>query len=163
MKTRRSGFTLIEILIVVIILGILAAIIIPQFTEASSEARESTLVSNLQTLRSQIGLYKVQHNDVLPGDTDADGTPDSIVDFEGDLINQTDVDGAQVAGGDFGPYMQSVPDNPFITVDATPLFSIAPGAAPGNDASHWHIDSDTGNIWANDSESTPDGIAHCDL
>ena len=63
----KSGFTLVEILIVVVILGILAAIVIPQFTEASTEAKESRLVSDLQTMRSQIELYKIQHNDELPG------------------------------------------------------------------------------------------------
>ena len=57
------GFTLVEILIVVIILGILAAIVIPQFTNASQNARESSLQSTLQTLRSQIQLYKLQHGD----------------------------------------------------------------------------------------------------
>ncbi len=161
MKARTSGFTLIEILIVVIILGILAAIVIPQFTEASSEARESTLVSNLHTLRSQIGLYKVQHNDVLPGDTDADGVPDDAANFEADLIGQTDVDGA--VGTDFGPYMQNVPDNPFITAAGTAMFSIGTGAPPADNSSHWYVDDATGNIWANDDEATPDGINHSDL
>jgi len=43
MRTNKnSGFTLVEILIVVVILGILAAIVIPQFSQASLEAREST-------------------------------------------------------------------------------------------------------------------------
>ena len=51
MKARKSGFTLVEILIVVIILGILAAIVIPQFTNASQDARNSSLLSQLQTLR----------------------------------------------------------------------------------------------------------------
>jgi prepilin-type N-terminal cleavage/methylation domain-containing protein len=46
-RTRsRSGFTLVEILIVVIILGILAALVIPQFTNASQNARESSLNGN---------------------------------------------------------------------------------------------------------------------
>ena len=57
----RQGFTLIEILIVVVILGILAAIVIPQFTDASQEAAASNLRSQLQTIRSQIELYNVQN------------------------------------------------------------------------------------------------------
>ena len=47
-KRKNSGFTLVEILIVVVILGILAAIVIPQFSQASNEARESSLKSNLK-------------------------------------------------------------------------------------------------------------------
>lgn len=58
-KSRR-GFTLIEILIVVVILGILAAIVIPQFSSASNEAAISSVRSQLQTLRSQVELYRVQ-------------------------------------------------------------------------------------------------------
>ena len=65
-RNIRKGFTLIEILIVVIILGILAAIVIPQFTSASTEARESNLRSQMQTLRSQVALYKLQHKDLAP-------------------------------------------------------------------------------------------------
>ena len=59
-RTRRA-FTLIEILIVVVILGILAAIVIPQFTDASEEAMEASVRTQLQTIRSQIELYNVQN------------------------------------------------------------------------------------------------------
>ena len=62
----RKGFTLVEILIVVIILGILAAIVIPQFTNASEDARKGNMKSQLQTLRSQIELFKLQHRDSAP-------------------------------------------------------------------------------------------------
>src|SRR5436309_9017054 len=67
-RTRRSqrGFTLVEILIVVIILGILAAIVIPQFTNASNDARKGNVLAQLQTLRAQIQLYKLQHKDNPP-------------------------------------------------------------------------------------------------
>ena len=61
-NSLKRGFTLIEILIVVVILGILAAIIIPQFTDAAQDAGASSARSQLQTMRSQIELYRVQNN-----------------------------------------------------------------------------------------------------
>tara|TARA_B100000900_G_scaffold252680_1_gene215344 strand:- start:609 stop:1013 length:405 start_codon:yes stop_codon:yes gene_type:complete len=64
----KRGFTLIEILIVVVILGILAAIIVPQFTDAAQEAGASSARSQLQSLRSQIELHRVQNNGAAPVD-----------------------------------------------------------------------------------------------
>jgi len=124
----KSGFTLVEILIVVVILGILAAIVIPQFTGASTEAKESALRSDLQAIRSQIELYKIQHNaDILPGEVlNADGsiTPATDVSFVNALTCKTDKNGvADTAGtGDpqvyrFGPYMKKIPENPFSTAE----------------------------------------------
>jgi len=104
----RSGFTLVEILIVVVILGILAAIVIPQFTNASEQAKESSLVSDLQTMRSQIELYKVQHKGLLPGEGGAS--------IELAITGLTDVKGdVKTAPGDgvYGPYLQKLPKNPF--------------------------------------------------
>jgi general secretion pathway protein G len=97
--TPPRGFTLVEILIVVIILGILAAIVIPQFTNASQNARESSLQSTLQTLRSQIQLYKLQHGDAIPN-LITDWTP---------LTESTSYGNPAQT---FGPYMQAIPVNP---------------------------------------------------
>ena len=58
----RRGFTLIEILIVVVILGILAAVVVPQFTNASEDANDAAVRSQLQTLRGQIELYRAQQS-----------------------------------------------------------------------------------------------------
>lgn len=68
MRTHRrmTGFTLVEILIVVVILGILAAIVVPQFTSASTEAVKGALQSQLQTIESQIELYRVRNNGDYP-------------------------------------------------------------------------------------------------
>lgn len=62
MRKCRNGFTLVEILIVVVILGILAAIVVPQFTNASNEAVKGAIQSQLQTINSQVELYRVRNN-----------------------------------------------------------------------------------------------------
>ena len=58
---KNKGFTLVEILIVVVILGILAAIVIPQFTDASTQSKVSSCKSSLKSMRGQIELYKIHH------------------------------------------------------------------------------------------------------
>ena len=76
MRTIR-GFTLVEILIVVSILGIMAAIVIPQYNSSTGEARLAALRSNLHAVRKQLELYKIHHNGVWPaflGETSADFT-----------------------------------------------------------------------------------------
>jgi general secretion pathway protein G len=143
MHRSNKGFTLVEILIVVIILGILAAIVIPQFTEASNDARESALASDLQTLRSQIELYKIQHLDAYPGEQ-ADGSIDAT-EFVTDLTTQTDQNGD--AGGNLGPYLQSFPGNPFQGDDNT----VRLGESASGDAG-WFFDPNTGKISPNDSD-----------
>ena len=140
---KKTGFTLVEILIVVIILGILAAIVIPQFTNASTEARWSSTASLLQTLRSQIELYKLQHGDALP---------DLVTDW-------TQFTGTTTFGTNtYGPYMQQIPKNPMNGL--TTVENLASGGAPaGNNG--WAYDYDngggpgsgTGKFWATDNSA----------
>lgn len=67
MRNRvRKAFTLVEILIVVVILGILAAIVIPQFTNASQDAQRGNVVTQMQSLRNQIELFRVRNNGTNP-------------------------------------------------------------------------------------------------
>ena len=136
---KNSGFTLVEILIVVVILGILAAIVIPQFTQASTEARENSLKANLQTIRSQIELYKIQHNDDLPGTVTG-------VDFETAMTDTTDIAGA-TTGSDFGPYLQSIPVNPFNSKN-----TVEDGTGTLGDNSHgWQYNTTTNDFRADDN------------
>jgi len=111
---KNKGFTLVEILIVVVILGILAAIVIPQFSDASTQSKLSSCQSSLQSLRSQIQLYKIQHND----------EPPALAVFEEAMTLCSDADAsvaadyaARTAGNTgthpYGPYIQQVPVNPW--------------------------------------------------
>jgi len=136
MKAKK-GFTLVEILIVVVILGILAAIVIPQFTEASTEAKKSSLRSDLQTVRSQIELYKIQHNDnPPPGDTAA-----AFVTAMTTTVAYN--------GTNYGPYLQQMPKNPF-----NGSSDIKVTGDPGAGDQGWWYDAETGAFKAN----TPDHV-----
>lgn len=68
MHTRRfkKAFTLVEILIVVVILGILAAIVIPQFTKASEDAQIGNVKTQLSTIQRMVELYRVRNNGQYP-------------------------------------------------------------------------------------------------
>lgn len=137
---RKSGFTLVEILVVVVLLGILAAIIVPQFTKAGSESRTSALLTDLRRIRSQIELYKFQHNEQFPA-----AIGETSDDFLRRMTTKTDIDGN--AGIDFGPYIQSIPVNPFNDRSAVRI----DGAAAGSNSVGWRFDTTTGAFQADDS------------
>jgi general secretion pathway protein G len=130
----QSGFTLIEMLIVIILLGILATIIIPQVSVSTDDAKTNTLTSNLTQLRNSIELYYYQHNNEYPG-ADASVTKPTGVStaaevFAAQLTRYTDVDGNISNSKDstykYGPYVKggALPANPYndksdVTIDSS--------------------------------------------
>jgi general secretion pathway protein G len=130
-NNRNKAFTLIEILIVVLILAILAAIVIPQFTNAAEESKLSNLMSNLQSIRAQLELYKMHHNEDYPTDPNAQ------------LTQKTDSDGTINPAGAYGPYLHLFPGNPFID-DAAKAVLTTGAAGDG-----WNYNAATGVILPN--------------
>jgi prepilin-type N-terminal cleavage/methylation domain-containing protein len=128
----RRAFTLVEILIVVVILGILATIIVPHVTSASQQTRENALRDDVRYLRMQIIVYKAQHHEVAPGypTTGVTGTPTAAL-FQQQMTTFSDERGATSATSSgtykFGPYVGALPVNP-VNQKATVLV-VANGAA----------------------------------
>jgi general secretion pathway protein G len=139
MRTHRhAAFTLVELLIVVVILAILAATIIPQFTDATQDTKKSAAMTNLRGLRQVINYYKSQHNGSTPA-----------ADLN-NLLIKTDVTGA--AGNDFGPYLQYIPVNPFTNKNkVTPTTSDPPTAASSGSDRGWLYNATSGNTWLDEA------------
>ncbi len=135
-NVHRVGFTLVEILIVVVILGILAAIVVPQFTSAAAESRDSSLRMSLNRVRQQLEIYKEHH----------DGEYPFLADISEQLTGTTDVAGNVLplgTPGGFGPYIRELPVNP-----NTGGRDVDNAAVGGSD---WFYDENTGSFHANDS------------
>lgn len=136
-RTSKRGFTLVEILIVVSILGILAALVVPQFSSAADTSRENSAKVTIYRIRQQLELYKQQHAGQWP----------SLANFEAQMVQASNLDGDTAAPGTpgypFGPYLQSLPDNP-----ATNTNTVT-GGEPGTSA--WYYDPATGDFRANHS------------
>lgn len=98
-RGAKRGFTLVEILIVVVLLGILAAIVVPQFSGMAAGARRSSTLEALRRIRTDIQLYKMQHEEALPAITGLDWT---------DLTTKK----PNAKGVLCGPYMTTTPRNP---------------------------------------------------
>lgn len=125
------GFTLVEILLVVVILAILAAVVAPLVTTAPADAGDSTLMSDLRAIRVQLELYRVHHRDTYPATLDL-------------LTQETDEEG--LAGGRFGPYLREIPINPFTGTNT--VQTVTKGA--GVEA--WFYSAATGEFFANDAD-----------
>jgi type II secretion system protein G len=121
-RTVKRGFTLVEILIVVVILGILAAIVVPQFTNAANEARGGNTATQESTIENQLELWAARNNGVYP---------DLVTDGWGDA------DTADTMVGE--DYLKAIPVNPF-----NGQSSVGDDA----DANGWHlVDSNGDDQW----------------
>ena len=119
---RAGGFTLVELLIVIIIIAVLAAIAIPKFANSSQRAKESSLRHDLQILReavqrckSDTGLYPVQLSDLTLTAAPAKG------------LDQSGATVSMDAPSFHGPYMDSVDNDPISGTSFTYAGASNPG------------------------------------
>jgi prepilin-type N-terminal cleavage/methylation domain-containing protein len=177
----QAGFTLVELLIVVIILTVLAAIIVPQFTSATIDAKEATLDANLARLRSAIELFHAQHNNIYPGAvattggscppgaTAGTGTANSAQALMDHLLMYSDANGRTCSIGDttfkYGPYVRKGLPNDSLTgrgsvageiVVTSTGAPVTASAATGG----WAYDTRSGQIVMNSNANDTRGQAY---
>ncbi|MCB1753929.1 MAG: type II secretion system protein [Gammaproteobacteria bacterium] len=156
-RSGQSGFTLVELLIVVIILAVLASVAIPQFSSSTDDAKSAALDSTLAEMRNAIEMYYHQHNE-YPSSKAAGGSfgaVDTSDAFTNQLIMYTDSDGTVSTTKDathkYGPYLkkQQLPANPLD--ESTALLIVTTGnlSATGTDAGGWWFDNVSGKFMAN--------------
>ena len=168
-KKYSSGFTLVELLIVVVILAILAGILVPQFSSATDDAKMSSLDANLANMRSAVELYYQQHGHYPggktaigancaagPGGTTGTGATDTEAAFLSHLSLYTDINGEGCTKSDttdfkYGPYMKksTMAINPF-TNSGTVAVSVAGalGMVSVSTTGGWKYDIKTGQFIA---------------
>lgn len=110
MSLKNKGFTLMELMIVVVIVGIFAAIAIPNFTSMAGRAREASVKSNCHTVQLAAEDFSVQNGGDYPADHDTD------VSGGGQTLTDMLPGGAPLK-------------NPFTAVASEPM--AGPAAAPG--------------------------------
>ncbi|GIX45901.1 MAG: hypothetical protein KatS3mg131_0112 [Candidatus Tectimicrobiota bacterium] len=165
---NARGLTLVEILIVVILMGIIAAVAVPRFATTTSEAQLNTLDANLSALRNAIELYAAQHNGRYPGQyKETDGTTavandaEAAAAFIAQLTQYSDKNGKTSTTKDpnfpYGPYFrEGIPINPLptpsnaVVADFDETGNIAGTGATGGTG--WKVAVQTGQIIANNDQ-----------
>ncbi len=69
-KTNEKGFTLAEVLVIVVIIGILVAIAVPVYRQCTTQANREAVEANLRTIDSSIMQYRAAKEGAVPNQTD---------------------------------------------------------------------------------------------
>jgi len=157
---HRGGFTLVEILIVVLILAILAAIVVPSLSHISHDAREAMLKDDLRFMRSALTLYRAQHKE-QPVGTVGGSTPDFptlLAQFTTYSDGQGNTSTTATPVYQYGPYLGSIPKNPLS--DKNDVLVVTGGSLPApDDSTGWIYNATTqefiANLSALDTNGTP--------
>ena len=169
MKWNRHsrGLTLIEILVVVVILGILGAIVLPKFSNASATARENMLAEDLRVFRTQLTVFKGQHLNVAPGypglNSSVTPTEDAFIAYLTGASNRDGNLGAIGTIGYYGPYFSSIPMNPLNAKNTVQIIADGDALPVTGDNSHgWVYQPSTLTLRADSPDTDTNGKAYYD-
>jgi prepilin-type N-terminal cleavage/methylation domain-containing protein len=149
---RNRAFSLIELVIVVVILGIIAAIALPRMSKGAAGATDTSLKSSLAVMRSAIDLFQAEHAGVFPSLTNL---PNAMTQYSDDAGTTfvTTKDGTHP----WGPYLRAIPALPVGADKGKNTFTAALAAGFG-----WVYDAASGTITANcpNAEKDAAGISY---
>jgi general secretion pathway protein G len=134
MTKARIGFAIIQVSLVGAICSVGAGIVAPDFSARGTRVEESRFLADLQTVRCQLELYKIQHNEQLP-------PTQTYASFESSLTTKS--------ADNCGPYLQTIPPNPF-NGNSTVRFEACQSTA-GSGKAGWVLNLSTGIFQADDS------------
>ncbi len=147
-RQHRGAFSLIELVIVVVILGVIAAIAIPRLSRGSEGAIESALRGDLAVMRKAIDLYVTEHVGSYP----------TLASFESQMTEYSDLSGDTSVnmGGAYiyGPYLRAVP--PLPGGPNAGLSAVKGPPADGLGPYGWVYDETDGTIVANAGDGEVD-------
>ncbi len=139
--THRNGFTLVELVVVILILGILAGVAAPKLLNTSGDATDNGLRQTLSVIRNAIELHAAQNNGNMPPCA-AGGA-----DFKSALANYI--------RGDF-------PINPVASTDAGGITPTTGGTTTADGTTGWMFNTDNGTFICNDTSVSNDGTTTYD-
>jgi len=145
---KQNGFTLIELMIVVAIIGILSAVAIPKFSDMLEKSREGATKGNVGAIKSAVSIYYGDNQGIFPDDLDT-------------ALNK------------FGAYLDRMPPvkvrgpNTFklsgtdisVTIDTDKALAlVADNIATNTDG--WRYNNKTGDVWVNNSQPDTKGVTY---
>jgi len=128
---EKSNWSYVEVISITVVLSVISMSVVPKFTQASRESRNCELIDGLHQMRSQLELYRAQHDNCLP-------PVDSFESFKTNMTTNV---------GQYGPYIEKIPVNPFNNLK-TICFD---GEPAGADKAGWRIDTKSGLFQSDDS------------
>lgn len=164
---KRDAFTLVELVVVVLILGIIATVAVPRVVRSATNASESALKQDLASVRSAIELYSSDHSGTFPGAA-ADGLGNaagSELAFKNQLMNYSNAAGGVSVDRNtsypLGPYLRkpfpSAPVGPNAGDDAVKIETSGVLLTGADESTGWRFDNSTGEFILNSDDTSSDG------
>ena len=136
---KAKGFTLVEILIVVVILGILASVVVANMMSSVTDAQIATAKNELSKLRNAVQIYIATNENSIPPVVAGDGT-------WGPIAGNRD-------------YLKEAPGNPYVGNENARVIALGTGPDTAYQTTHgWIFSATSGEVWASGFDANGDPL-----